>query len=88
MGQSKYVTLDYETDLLVTMPIERNEDTVYLKNFNGTFYKDAYWETISEQSGNTIQLEDYGLTAEQAVELNRKMANIYSDCDDIGEEKR
>lgn len=88
MGQSKYVTLDYETDLLVTMPIERNEDTVYLKNFNGTFYKDAYWETISEQSGNTIQLEDYGLTAEQAVELNRKMANIYSDCDDIGEEKK
>lgn len=87
MGQSKYVTLDYETDLIVTMPIQRGEDTVYLKNFNGTFYSDAYWETISEQKDNTILLEDYGLKPEEAVELNRKMADIYSDLEAFGGRK-
>lgn len=87
MGQSKYVILDYETDLLVTMPLERGEDTVYLKNFNGTFYKDAYWETIAEQKDNDIHLEDYGITEEEAVELNRKMADMYSDLETFGGEK-
>lgn len=77
MGQSRYVTLDYETDLLVTMPVERGEDTVYLKNFNGTFYEDAYWKTIAEQEDNTISIEDYGITADEAMELNGEMAVLY-----------
>jgi hypothetical protein len=87
MGQSKYVTLDYETDLLVTMPIEKNEDTVYLKNFNGTFYNDAYWETISEKEGDMVSLEDYGLSSEEAMELNRDMAELYQENEFIGEDK-
>lgn len=79
MGQSKYVTLDYETDLFVIMPVGKKEDTVYLKNFNGTFYEDAYWKTISEQTDNRIHEEDYGVNAKNAMELNGKMADVYRD---------
>lgn len=68
MGQSKYIQLDYETDLIVTTAMENNEGTMYLKSFYGTFYNDAYWETISEHSGNIPKLEDYGLDERSDIE--------------------
>ncbi len=87
MGQSKYVELDYETDLIVNTVIEEKEDTIYLKNFNGTFYKDAYWETISERKPE-IKLEDYGLTPEKVSDLNGEMEGIYHKDNILGKNKK
>lgn len=84
LGQSKYVQLDYETDLSVTTMVEKGEQSIYLKAFNGTFYKDEYWETIDEHKENTISLEDYGLEAEDLENLSSAMFDNYSWYKDEG----
>ncbi len=78
MGQSKYVQLDYETDLIARTAIDQNENSMYLKSFHGTFYDDAYWETISEHKGDVPKLDDYGLDKRNDLEnlttdLNEKV---------------
>lgn len=88
LGQSRYVQLDYETDLIVTMPIEKDEESFYLKAFNGTFYNDEYWETISEHKDNDISILDYGITPEEAININYEMANLYSYTGIVGKYKK
>ena len=81
LGQSKYVRLDYETDLILRMPVYEDEESTYLKSFIGTFYRDEYWEMISENKDNKIKLEDYGLTSDDIVELQSEIiskCNLYS----------
>lgn len=81
LGQSKYVRLDYETDLILRMPVYKDEESTYLKSFIGTFYRDEYWEMISENKENKIKLEDYGLTSDDIVELQSEIiskCNLYS----------
>ena len=73
MGQSRYVRLDYETDLLVKTAIEQGENTLYLSAFHGSFYQDAYWMTIGEyrmDTGDAIpSLRDVNLTSTQLFRL-------------------
>ncbi len=81
LGQSKYVRLDYETDLILRMSVYEDEESTYLKSFIGTFYRDEYWEMISENKDNKIKLEDYGLTSDDIVELQSEIiskCNLYS----------
>ncbi len=88
MGQSKYVQLDYQPDLYVRMVPFENEGTVYLKAFNGTFYRDEYWKMISEEQDNEINIEDYGITTGEVLENNTDMLNLYNDKGILGEEKK
>ena len=77
MGQSKYVRLDYEDDLIVRTFAERMESHMYLKSFNGTFYKDAMWETLSEQKDVQVSLKDYNLTARELENLTVTLNQYY-----------
>lgn len=78
LGQSKYVRLDYETDLVVKTMVEKGEGSIYLKSFNGTFYKDEFWETISEHKENTISLDDYGIKEEDLENLTSELLDDYN----------
>lgn len=94
LGQSKYVRLDYETDLVVKTMVEKGEGTIYLKSFNGSFYKNEYWETISEHKENEISLEDYELSESDLGNLTSELLAFYeryfadSDYPDYGGEKK
>ena len=79
LGQSKYVRLDYQTDLVLKTMVERGEGSIYLKAFNGSFYKDEYWETIREHKENTVSLEDYGLVESDIENLTEKLLGDYKD---------
>lgn len=61
LGQSKYVSLDYETDLRIQKELCENEGTLYLKSFIGSFYVDEFWQTIREYEGDKVKLSDYGI---------------------------
>lgn len=76
LGQSKYVRLDYETDLIVRMPVYTGESSTYFKSFIGTFYRDEYWQTISENKENKIKLENYGLNSDDILNLQGDIINI------------
>lgn len=78
MGDTKFVSLDYETDLKVRTMVNSKQNTIYLKSFNGTFYKDAQWMTISENKDNKIKLSDYNLDLDDVEYLTDKK-NKYLD---------
>lgn len=94
LGQSKYVRLDYQTDLIVRTLIERGEGSIYLKSFNGSFYKNEYWETIREHEENEVFLEDYGLVVQDIENITKKLLDMYeayplaSDFPDYGGEEK
>lgn len=94
LGQSKYVRLDYETDLVVKTMVEKGEGSIYLKSFNGTFYKNEYWETISEHKENEVSLEDYELNENDLENLTSELLALYeyssagSDYPDYGGEEK
>lgn len=77
LGQSKYVRLDYETDLVVKTMVEKGEGSIYLKSFNGSFYKNEYWETISEHKENEVSLEDYELSESDLENLTSELLALY-----------
>lgn len=77
LGQSRLVSLDYETDLKLTMAVTKDDKTVYLKDGNGTFYKDAYWYTISEYDGEKVDISDYDVDDENIGLLNYYLAKEY-----------
>lgn len=77
LGQSKYVKLDYQTDMEVQLLYDTEEQSVYLKSFNGTFYRDEFWETISENKDNDIKPADYGLEEEDIKNLTLELYDIY-----------
>lgn len=79
LGSSKYATMDDELDIKLTTVLEENEKATYLKDFNGTFYDDNYWYTISEYNHGNKLLKDYGLTKSDAFLLNYEMADAYNE---------
>lgn len=76
MGNSKHVSLDYQTDLIVHMPITEEDTDLYLKSFYGTYYNDGYWYTLSENE-NSPKLEDYGLDSKNVYFLPYYFKHIY-----------
>lgn len=77
LGQNKYVALDYLKDLEIETNIEKNESGLYLKAYNGTYYIDEYWEILSESDKDKTTLKNYGLDAEEVMELPVKLNEFY-----------
>lgn len=77
LGQNKYVALDYNTDMLVQTNISVSESSLYLKAYNGTYYNNEYWEVLSESDNDKVALKDYGLKAEEVMELPVKLNDYY-----------
>ena len=86
LGQNKYVALDYEKDLEIQTHIEEDESGLYLKAYNGTYYNDEYWELLSESKNDKVTLKDYGLTAQDVIELPVKLNEVY-DLSFVGRSK-
>lgn len=76
MGDSKYVSLDYRTDLIVHMPVTEEDTDLYLKSFYGTYYDDGYWY-ISSEKENAPKPEDYGIDTKSAYSLPFEMKYKY-----------
>gem|GEM_PF-2276815 len=70
MGQIDRVTLDYETDLELIMLPQEGQYSTYIKDFNGTYYEDGYWSTISEEkdSGEYFENEVDGKLGDEEAE--------------------
>lgn len=77
LGQSKYVKMDYETDLIVQLIYRSTEESIYFKSFNGTFYRNEFWETIDENNENKVRLSDYGITEEDIKNLTTRICKVY-----------
>lgn len=77
MGQTKYVRLDYEDDLVATTFAEKGENHLYLKSFNGSIYRDAMWENLSEQKDRQTTLADYDLTASELERMTSTLNRYY-----------
>lgn len=48
LGNVKYVKMDYQTDLSVETKVVEDEETIYLRAYTGTYYKNNSWKYISE----------------------------------------
>lgn len=87
LGQANHVRLDYETDMIIQTPVQYGENDIYLKAYNGTFYRDEYWYTISENKDNKVKLEDYDLESNELLNLTYRLNEQYR-SDFLGDYKK
>lgn len=70
LGDTKYVKMDYQTDLSVETQVRENEPIIYLRAYTGTYYADNSWKYISESAPKEfVQLAAYGVSKEQACSV-------------------
>lgn len=88
MGTSKYVKMDYTTDLIVRMPVMEEDKDLYLKSFNGAYYDDAYWYTLEEKDKipneekrenlqNLPEFKDIDVEMEKIYDMSSTILNSY-----------
>ena len=87
MGQSRYVSLDYETDLVVNTMFENYQGAVYFKSFNGTNYSDGLWQNLSDSKQKNT-LESYELDLENAAQITNDLTEYYEIDRYVGSEKK